>query len=280
MPDPAPVIHVVLRESGTEKEIAVEDLSASALPARFDVETTLQIDGQDWRVVAADPPDAAGYRRTGRLVLLLERLGNETLLSPDTILYSLPTICDQVPAIVPESSKRGLETFDILEDDWRQIELVAARYAADVQVPLAEVTRIYREASVPAGPVLGFREIHVRKAMNFPIGDPLTLDAVYACFDPAPAFYDGVGYRGHDGLVVGGFAFAAGPLTVYGQHLDGQVRVLGLALTPGLPATAQAVLPSVARLMTTHDLLLVDWCRATVVPGDAAALQQYLELFL
>src|SRR6185369_10925568 len=108
-------IHVVLRDSATGQSITTADMRAEDLPQTFERDTTLHLGDDDWHVVKAEPPTAAEFTRTGALTITLSKV---TRIAPQDILYSLPTICDVVPSVAANSSRKGKHVFELAEDDW------------------------------------------------------------------------------------------------------------------------------------------------------------------
>jgi DNA-binding transcriptional ArsR family regulator len=99
---------------------ARSDLPEGHLPDSFAPETILHLGDDPWLVKHAEPSSAAEFIVSGRLVLTVRRL---TTVSPQDVLYSLPTICHALPAVGPAATRD--DCLELHEDDWRQVELVS-----------------------------------------------------------------------------------------------------------------------------------------------------------
>ncbi|HEY5937112.1 MAG TPA: hypothetical protein VIU61_20820 [Kofleriaceae bacterium] len=233
-------IHVQLVNAKTQTVMGEADLPVEQLPESFAEPTTLHLGGSDWSVVKAEPMTRDEYVKTGALLLVLHPI--ETV-DPKTILFSLPTIENTMPALDP-----GAASCTMHEDDWRQHELVSARFEPEIAAELADIRTVREDRSGP-----GFKTIHVRSRIPEPLGGrTITLaDLAAALGDPAR---ETVGLGGS--TVTGGFAFAIGGGHIYGREDGGLVREVGV--TRGTDASG---LVAFAR---TNQLVLVDWCAASV----------------
>lgn len=252
-------------DASTGQSFARSDIPAEQLPATFTVDTTLTLAGESWSVVRADPPTAAEFCVSGRLVLTLSRV---TYVLPHDILYSLPTLCDRLPAVAPATS--DLDRLQLHEDDWRQVELISAGLADVVATELAAVRRVYEEHAVtgPDGGISGFRSLHVRSAPAAPLIPPLPQPELRQML-PAQRTYAGVGFVGAPGTTIDSFAFGYGPINVYGLAPEGAVAVLGLQISGPRSDAFDDTAAGLADIMRACTLTLVDWCRCTMVGADS-----------
>lgn len=260
------MIRVELIDASTGQMVGYTDSEVGALPESFAAETTLQIGGQHWRVLHAEPMSREEAVQTGRLVLTLQRMTAQ-MMSPKQVLYSLPTIFNPIPGVMPGMSYDGKPPFELDEDDWRQIEFVSSAQRGTIEIELNEIRRIFLEHRVPPG----FDAIHVRQAPEEPLrGLNLTRDQLQAYFPEAEAF-SGLTYQRASGLVPTGFAFRYGVAVLYGTVEDGRVTALALEFDPsGEPISAEPF----ARLMNDYQLVLVDWVRAQTL--TASEIDAYL----
>lgn len=245
-------IHVQFVDEQTGKVFAETNAPLSTLPRSFEAETHLELGDQHWDVVAANPITAEDFARSGKLLLTLRRSHSPQIDAKD-ILFSLPTICDPIPAIAEGTSKQNKRMFDLHEDDWRQIELVSADYQAYIQAELSDIRKI-RERTPPGHP---FRTLHLRQRIATPLSLPLP--AVLAAFPDARP-YDGIGYQQLDGLIDGGFGFETAGVILFGEQHQDAVSALCLASTP-TKSQGEAIGNQLKGLMATYRLYLVDWCR-------------------
>src|SRR5512142_853242 len=83
------------------------------LPQSFERQTTFHIGEQDWSVVKAEPMTAEEFMRTGKLTLALQRIQH---MSPQDILFILPTLCDEIPGLTKGKTKQDKRVLEMHED--------------------------------------------------------------------------------------------------------------------------------------------------------------------
>jgi hypothetical protein len=237
------------------------------LPDSFRAPQSVQIQGVEHDVVRAVPADAAEFRRTRRLKLWVRK---RVFVPLNRLLFSLPTISDRLPAAATAPGG-GRDLLVLPADGWRQVEFVSAEQRSVVEAELASVREVLEGARAEAG----WSRIHLRRGPACPLGRAgLPLQDLRRRFRTDVRRYDGVVLKGEPGAVEDGFALETGSLLVlYGRAAGDQARELGLLPRRGGEADA-AVLASLAR---DHGLLLVDWCRAQLVPADAEAIARRLQ---
>jgi hypothetical protein len=265
-------IQVLFIDASTGKAFAQTLLPAEQLPETFELSTTLTIAGQDWSVINAEPQRAEDFRQTGKLVLTLSKI---SLMNPKDILYTLPTICSAIPAIAPGTSRHSKQVFEIHEDDWQQIEFVSRIYGDAIDTQLAEIRRIYDEASTDNGDFLAFKRLAPRMQITNTISSAIPLSQLVALL-PEPQLYDGISYPQELGLIKGGFAYKVSNSILYGQATNGLVQILALHGMPGESEAVPALAPAFASMMSRYELYLVDWCTMTLLEPEARAIQDYL----
>lgn len=229
-------------------------MSATELPESFEpteFETTLRIQEEDWIVAEATPRNRVDYSGSGKLTLRLRR---KESISLDDILYSLPSICDRIPA-VGSNPLKGDECI-LAEDDWRQFELVSLAFSEESDKQIEAVYRIHEEE----GAAVGWRKIHVRSQPDPPLDAMLTRADLERAFG-RPLAFRGVAYQGASSPIVGGFSFRAPDgLQCYGIEERGQLTTL--AIDQDLPEhPPQHSAEALARLAKDFDLELIRWCR-------------------
>ncbi len=266
-------IQVLFIDASTGKAFGQALVPAERLPETFERPTTLTISGQDWSVIKAEPQRAEDILQTGKLALTLAKI---TRMNPKDILYSLPTICDTIPAIAPGTTRQGKNTFEIHEDDWRQIEWISTAYRSAIETQLTEIRHIYDEASVDTGSFWAFKNIFIRSQIPSPISSQIPLSQLVSLL-PEHRPYDGISYLNEVELIAGGFAFGLAGLIVYGQAANGLAQTLALHAGPGAIENASEIASAFSAIMRAYDLYLVDWCAVTVLSPDTAAIQRYLQ---
>jgi hypothetical protein len=214
----------------------------------------LDIGDQKWSVVAAVPTIKADFEKSGKLKVILAR---QQMMDPKDILFSLPSINDRMFPMKEGSSLDGLLV--IHEDDWRQVEFVSEKLAADVESEIQSIRTIFETKR--SG--VGFTELHVRKRIERPIGeDALPYEAVKKNFTISKEFSGfGLGKGGgRAGIAENGFAFETSDgAQVFGiWNEKGNVVFLCLASTGGFTEECKG-------LMRSFGLMGVDWCKREVV---------------
>jgi hypothetical protein len=266
MADPA-IVSVEFVDASSGEIFARTRMPADQLPPSFGPDTPVDIAGNAWSVVRADPPTAAEFSAAGRLVLTLHRIER---VSPHDMLYSLPTICDALPAAAPHAPRGDCLTLH--EDDWRQVELVSAGLDGVVQAEFAAIRLIFMDQAVagPDGRVVGFRRLHVRAEPAAPLACALPAAELPHRLPAVRRSYSCVAVGG--AAAAGAFAFGLGPLCLYGVAAAEAVTVLGLHPdTRGTRAVVDNAAAGLASLMRTYDLTLVDWCRRASVGPESVA---------
>jgi len=243
-------VTVNLIDDATGAAFTATQMSPEDLPESFETATTLHIGDAEWSVVQADPPTRLGYTRSGWLTLRLRRV---EMIDPRDILFSLPSICDRLAPL--GAAPLVGDEYLLVEDDWRQLELVSRQFAAECDTEIAAIRRIHEQSRAE----YGWREIHVRRQPDPPITGALTLKDLQGAFGGVAL--QGVTYEGASSAIESGFAFTSPDgLICYGTTFDGRVTVLGVgqdAVQPP-PHRSAAALAQIAR---DFELDLVHWCR-------------------
>ncbi len=251
------LVHLTLLDADSGATLTETEIASDQLPPTFAESTTLSLGGESWSVVDADPLTAAERLRSGRVQLTLRRM---TPMSPGDILFSLPTISDELPPCEP-----GTAGLSLHEDDWRQIELCAAVLDETIAECIARIELIAGEKKHPSG---AFKEIHIRRELPDPLpGVVVTREALRAAL-PGAVDLDGVAINGA-GRVIDGFALGLGSgICVYGFWRGGRAAVLAFhALEPGADTGNDAA--AIAALMSAHELRLVSWCRRVIAVDES-----------
>lgn len=271
MPDHS-TIQVRFVDATTGQSIGEAELPVENLPQSFEAATTLRIGDKSYEVVSASPMTAREFRATGQLRIDMREVRRETM-DPKGILYSLPTISDELPAIEEGSTKLGKEVLELHEDDWRQVELVAITLESSIETDLRAIARIHQKHR--KGP--GFDTLHVRKAVPAPLeGTWLTLLDLRSTLGERASWFEGLAFRGVAGLVAGGFAVKLpSGLTLYGTQKGGRINVLALRHPEGV-TNADGDARLLAELASKTQLGLIDWCRVDQFPPTAEHFREWL----
>jgi len=255
----SPGIDVEFYEQGKVEPFARSTLPIEQLPDTFQIETTLNIRGEEWTVSGARPTTKEEFRKTGRVQVFLFKPVIE-YESPDDVLFSLPTISDEIGALEESASLENV--FVVHEDDWRQQELVSRDFVERISNELRSIRQIYETQRVD----VGFKSLHVRTSIPSPLlGVCLNLKVLMGRLGAAHV-YRGVAFNSVAAVVRNGFAFrTANGSTLWGQRRDDdEVAILCIRPDESIPV-AEALAPF-GSFLTEFDLLFVDWIKLHVTP--------------
>ncbi len=259
-------IKVTLIDAETGEPMGETSSAPSDLPETFDGYTTVKVGTDTWEVLEAEPADRREYLKTGTLRLQIRKV-EITTIKVDELIYNLPTISGSVPDIDEGTSKLGKQILEILEDDWRQIELVSSTQMTNIDACLRSIDGIVTASSTASG---FFRHLHVRKEVPRPLSaGELSLSDLLSQLEDSVSF-DGLGFRNVTGLLCGAFALRTREgLYIYGIHSDDDVLALGLlrGRTATIPLDDADAL---VELMEKNKLVLVDWCAGLMLPAEKA----------
>lgn len=184
-------------------------------------------------------------------------------LDPAQLLYSLPTICDELPALTDVPA--GPDDVLLFEDDWRQVELVAAVQEQAISDNLAAIRR-----TIEARSGLGFPEIHVRAEPRQPLaGLELTRDRVADLLGAGHRAASGLAFSADPRRIAGGFAYVGPASTVYGVERDGLLTTLALHSTSA-PEGQERGWTVLRELADAHHAYVVDWLAPDTYPSVGA----------
>lgn len=248
------VIDVKFYEGKSDKPFAQSNVPIEQLPDTFEIDTTMHLGEEDWRVLGAEPPQKTQFKKSGKLNLYLSKV-EITNIDPNELLYSLPTISNDIAGV---EDAKSLENVAVLrEDDWRQFEFVGREYESSIENELKSISDIYknhREGMV-------FKELHIRKMIPSPLSkNNLTLEMLKSSFT-IEKIYSGVAFNNAAATIVGGFAL----YTKSGWLLWGQVDKSGTILALNISQTKESSISGISKEIDSftekHSLYLVDWPR-------------------
>lgn len=253
MHSPSDTVAVTLIDESTGEKLATSHVPVAQLPETFAIETSLDIAGQRYTVVRADPPTKLEFAHRKTLTLHLQKV---ELLNPNDVLFSLPTLCG---AALPETAvqKTAGSIIVLHEDDFRQCEYVALTHAADIAADLEAIQTIFETASAGAG----WSKMHVRTRIENPLPSGLTWKDVTSRLgriDPIAAVALGEPRR-----VIRGARAASmrNGIVLWTVEQRGELGCLCLH-NPAL--AAPSTVAALKRLADELSLALVDWCRMRV----------------
>jgi hypothetical protein len=180
-------------------------------------------------------------------------------VDPRSILFTLPTICDNAPETVQGPIRDNPEVFHIHEDDWRQVEFIADQDLSQVEREMAALED-FKHAN-RAG--IGWKNVYIRKERPdglFPSRLPYSLiDSI----PHGPIQRLVIGSAGEEAVVKGGFAVRLSPTVfMYGRQSRGIIVDLGLTTADQKESVPNQDL---LVLCKKFNLIIADWCAGHIV---------------
>jgi len=248
------LIEVQFFESNNTTPFATSNFPVDQLPDTFEIDTTLNLGEDEWRVLGADPLRKSEFRKTGKLRIFLAKF-EQLEVDPEQLLFSLPTVNNEIPAVQHAESLEHAMVFS--EDDWRQFEFVSQAYEPLIAEEFQAIRQVYENHREGAG----FRELHLRRKITAPLRDKfLTLSVLNTAFSIEQAFA-GVAFNTAAATIVGGFALYTRSAWLLWGQADAAGNVTALNLTQTEASEIQGFTQQVDAFVEQNDLYLVDWTR-------------------
>lgn len=248
------VIGVEFYEGKSSTPFAASDVPIDQLPDTFEINTTMNLGENDWRVVDAKPIEKTEFRKGGKLKLYLAKV-ETTMVDPNELLYSLPTINDSLASLEDSESLENITV--VREDDWRQFEFIAKHHETLIDGEFEAIQTIYENHR--EGP--GFNQLHIRKAIAEPLSDTaISISSLKESFS-IERDYAGIAFNNAAATIVNGFAFSTkSGWLLWGQLDDtGHIAILNLSETQN--SNVEEIAKDIDSLAKKHELFLVDWPR-------------------
>lgn len=247
-------VEVEFIDKKTGSVFSRSSMPPDTLPDTFALDTTLHLPNGDWRVVSAVPVTKAEFSKTRRLRLWLEKVESVVMVDPRKLLFTLPTIGNELPACDGDPVDGSELTMH--EDDWRQLEWVDDVPA--VEAELASIRAIHADHRVDPG----FSKCHVRKLVPEPLrGTHLTLTDVLDWTGRQPDAIRQILIGSEQRRVRDGFAIHLKGGWLYGlcrHDARGGAIVSVLGFHVDVVPFPSALVPKIPR----GAAVFVDWCRA------------------
>lgn len=241
-------IKVTCIDGITNQLLGTYKLPISQVPLVFNKPVTTTIDGQEWRVIKADPvnpDDIAIFKKLTLHVL------NKVQLQQRSLGHNIPTRHASVPLTTPTPFYQQF-TLDIIVDTWLQLEFLPVQSLPVIQEELALIDPILI-AENGFNPLLGYENMHVRN-MTAHLGANIPFDAFCAAI---PVIRKGnIRLAGGD-FIENGFALRTDNYEYYGTIENN--RITHLCLT-----AFECIDDEFMQVATTWDLALVNWCEGSI----------------
>lgn len=242
-------VKVTFIDNANDETLGISKMLSDQLPDSFEKPTTLQFQDKEWHVIKADPVNKQEFMITKKLTLHLAEVG---FLDPENVLYTVPTISNELPAMV------DIKLFDefvieLHEDDWRQIEFLPVDILPAVQDEMAAVEAIlFPEDETERS--FGFKSIHVRSKIG---SRHLSIPFADFCASVNIEAKGAIALSGYPGFVENGGSIRSGNYTYYGT-LEGDI-IKELCLVQ-----FESVGDEFAIVADRFKLMLVSWCRGQI----------------
>jgi hypothetical protein len=241
-------IRVTCIDGITGTQIGKYKMGLAELPPAFNKPVSIVIEGREWRIIQANPlgaDDIAIFRK-----LTLHVLGKDQLQQV-TLGHNVPTR-HATSAQLTSTPFFQQFTLDITTDDWLQLEFLPVSAMPQIQEEMALIDPILLMES-RSNPLMGYGNIHIRQQTTH-FGADIPFDAFCAAL---PNLKKGnIRLDGKD-YIENGFALQSDNYTYYGTLLNNRITHLCLLEIDGID-------DEFTQLATTWELLLVDWCKASI----------------
>jgi hypothetical protein len=185
-------------------------------------------------------------------------------IDPSKILYSTPTIPNELPPMVRFKGNGDAKIFPINEDDWSQVEFLNSSQLPEIQKTMLE----YKAFEAENRRDVGWQNVYVRRFEHKPLFSSMRpknkLLSILGATEGAPPIVHSVNEI--SGLVKNGFSIVIGTgVTLYG-YTDGlKVKALGASL--GGNPDNQSLVIAFSKLNHKFGLILVDWRSQFILTG-------------
>jgi len=157
-------IRVEFINSLNNEVIGFSEMTADQLPETFEINTTMNLGENDWSVDEAIPEKSTDFIKSKHLILKMSKI---ELMNPKDILFSLPTISNEIGSTVPKALFNDFE-YQILEDDWRQNEFLNKASINLINQEIEEIKKIWKNDKKEDASFNAFKNCHVRSLIGFP----------------------------------------------------------------------------------------------------------------
>lgn len=262
------IIQVNFIENDHSQPFASVDMPVGQLPETFEINTTLHIADDEWLVVGAIPSKKSEFQKSGKLDITLTK-PEVTSIDPSKMLFSLPTINDELPAREDPASMENVLV--VHEDDWRQFEFIAAQYHDEITQERQSVMDIKDNQRVESG----FKNLHIRRLITHPLaGTQIALSALEKAFS-VEHIYSGVAFNDAASTIVNSFALLTPSGWILWGQTDDNGNVSTLCLCNTQQASVSAITGQIDTFIADNHLILIDWVRIFLCKQDVASFAEY-----
>ena len=185
-----------------------------------------------------------------------EKSKNIQFVDPKKILFSVPTLSDDIAELMPLNEKPNSKDFGFNEDEWCQIEFFPKNQLEIIQQTLREYKRFEQEHRVNEG----WNDVYIRKIQRIPVLSDIhpteKLEKLLGVkVSAAPFLFTSSAISGK---VKNGFTIhLGGNIVIYGYVDKENIPVLGANV--GENPDDSRLTNAFMKLNASAGLLLVDW---------------------
>lgn len=245
-------IKVEFINASTGDVIGVSNMKPEQLPETFELETTMSIAGEEWTVVTAEPVHSKDFIASKSLRLMLQK---PVYVNPKDILYTLPTISNELPGLIPNAADNG-SRISFHEDNWRQREFLRKTSLPFVEVEINAIKNIWKKHHKKVEDRFNaFDALHVRTSIGLPNLDVdfIQLQEYLGATQTGQAFIE------EQGFIKNGFSIETRNTVYVGIAANDRVSELCI-----LTFNDQSI-HEIGGLTRLFDLLFVDWYNAMLI---------------
>jgi len=185
-------------------------------------------------------------------------------VDPNTILYSTPSLPNELPPLVSVDVDGDAPIFPIHEDDWSKIEFFNKNQLSEVKALLTE----YKEFEEQNRKEVGWQNVYVRYFVPKPLYSAIRptqkiLNILSAQEGNKPIIHSS---NAINGLIKNGFSVQVGnDVVLYGYTEGMKLNALGASL--GENPDNQSLVNAFVKLNNELELMLIDWHSQFILTG-------------
>jgi hypothetical protein len=224
------------------------------LPEVFKRPLIIEAFGRSWRVLEADPRENKDFvykRKLSLVVVESERAGEYVPF------HFTATIAGSMPEVV-ESSDYSDFGVDILEEEWRQVEMLPASYLPMVNEEIAVIEGILRPGK-GVSVLKGYGTRHMRERIG---GGGLNISLEEFCKVVDASKFSSLRFNG-SGYVRNGFVLQSAGFTYYGTVVGGVVKDLCVY-------RFDCADYELFNVLSSFDMMMVHWCKGRIFTSEVS----------
>lgn len=236
--------------------IGTVEMEADKLPETFEIATRMHIKDSEWTVEEAIPSKSIDFIKTKQLTLKLRKV---EYINPKDVLFTLPTISNELPSITNNPLFNDFE-LSIPEDDWRQDEFLNKSSFPLIEIEVKNIKNIWEKNKKEVdAPFNAFDKCHVRAT----IGEPnlnINFDKLKRLLN-----VDKVGslkLNKNDGFVKNSFVLKTETTTYYGILENQMVTSFCISNFSGETIT------EIDEILKKFNLIFLNWYNADIIAEE------------